>query len=46
MMENPNFVVFFFIFPGRHFEQGLREAIYTQIVTVNILICYKDIYHN
>ena len=30
------------IFHGRQFENGLREAIYTQIVTVNILTCYKD----
>ena len=26
-------------------EQGFVEAIYTQIVTVNILICAKNIYH-
>ena len=26
-------------------EQSPREAIYTQIVTVNILICYKHIYY-
>ena len=32
-------------FPGWQFEQGLREAIYTQIVPVNILICAKDIYY-
>ena len=30
--------------PVWHFAEGLREAIYTQIVTVNILICAKDIY--
>ena len=40
-MENPKFG---FIFYGRHIN-SLREAIYTQIVTVNILICYLDLYY-
>ena len=32
---------FFVIFRVWHFENGLGDAIYPQIVTVNIIICYK-----
>ena len=42
MMENPLIV----IVHGRHFENGPREAIYTQTVTANMYTCYKDIHFN
>ena len=28
-------------FHGQHFENGLGEAVYSQTVIVNILICYE-----
>ena len=40
-METHNFG-FFIIFQDQHFENGLREAIYTQIF-IHIRICYKDV---
>ena len=30
-------------FHGQHFQNGPQEAIYTQIVSVNVWICYKYI---
>ena len=40
------FLKYFFLFVkflSRHFENALWEAIYPQILYVNILICYEDI---
>ena len=34
------------IFHGWHFENGLGEVMYSQIVIADILICYENIYYS